>query len=214
MGIKKNLDETIIGKLYDEIIDGEWVPGSLISLDQIMDRYEVSRTPVIQALKKMSALGIINFTSKGHFLVPEYTEHEIKDIIDARILLEKFAINRIAEENIKLDFEELSDLCEQSHRYRLKGDNVKSHRKDMEFHRRLIEQCGNACVSELYDRVQKQFMMVNYLLGRYSKEYMEISYRDHVNILESLKAEKYDEAIGHCVGHIMMAYDRISERAN
>lgn len=214
MGIKKNLDETIVSNLYDEIINGEWIPGAQISLEQIMDRYEVSRTPVIQALKKMSALGIINYTSKGHFSVPEYSVDEIKGIIDTRILLEEYAINKIATEKIPVDCDELTNMCEKSHQYRLEGKQIKSQRKDMEFHKRLIEQCGNRCICELYDRVQKQFMMVNYMLGRYSKEYMEKSYSDHISIVKALEEEKYDEAVEYCVGHVMMAYDRISESAN
>ena len=51
MRVKKNLDKIIYDQIIDSFILGEYKMDDAISLDVLCEKYEVSRTPVVQAVK-------------------------------------------------------------------------------------------------------------------------------------------------------------------
>ena len=51
MALKKNLDVTIHEAFLEEILQGNWKPGQALNLDDLAERYGVSRTPIQHALK-------------------------------------------------------------------------------------------------------------------------------------------------------------------
>ena len=53
MALKKNLDVTIHEAFLEEILQGNWKPGQALNLDDLAERYGVSRTPIQQSLKRM-----------------------------------------------------------------------------------------------------------------------------------------------------------------
>ena len=46
MALKKNLDVTIHEAFLEEILQGNWKPGQALNLDELAERYGVSRTPI------------------------------------------------------------------------------------------------------------------------------------------------------------------------
>ena len=111
MALKKNLDVTIHEAFLEEILQGNWKPGQALNLDDLAERYGVSRTPIQQALKRMHTQGMVVFSSKGHFSVPTFSEKEVCDIIEMRLLLEHQALTDIQNKLLPMDFETLERLA-------------------------------------------------------------------------------------------------------
>ena len=107
MALKKNLDVTIHEAFLEEILRGNWLPGQALNLDELAERYGVSRTPVQQALKRMHTQGMVVFSSKGHFSVPTFSEKEVCDIIEIRLLLEHQALTDIQRKALPVDYQTL-----------------------------------------------------------------------------------------------------------
>ena len=212
MSIKRNLDEIIQNNLYSEIVQGKWSPGLNLSVDEIMEEYGVSRTPVIQALKKMNGVGVVDFSKEGHFIVPEYSLKQVKDILDVRRLLEHYALNEVENEHLKIDFEQLDILCQKGIESIEKGDVIETRLSDLEFHRLLIAQADNECLSESYRRVQSKFMIANYLIGRHTALMQTVACSDHEKILEMLKKENFADAHKVLDEHISGAFEKIRVR--
>lgn len=212
MGIKNNLDKIIEEKLYDEIIAGEWNPGEQIPLEPIMERYEVSRTPVIQALKKMNAVGVVKYNSAGHYSVPEYTKSDIEDIIDVRKLFEIHAVEEIRDKRRRVDFKKLEKLSKDGIRFNDAGKTVLARRADLQFHRVLVAQAENPVLLELFIALQRNFMVANYCIGRHTVPQQKIAGSDHQQIVEYLRSEEYDKAIEVIVRHLDGALEKIEKR--
>ena len=47
--------------LEDEIVGGVIPPGTVLRQEQLSDRFDVSRTPVREALRRLAALGLVTF---------------------------------------------------------------------------------------------------------------------------------------------------------
>ena len=47
--------------LEDEIVGGLIAPGTVLRQEQLSERFDVSRTPVREALRRLAALGLVSF---------------------------------------------------------------------------------------------------------------------------------------------------------
>ena len=65
MALKKNLDVLVFEQIRDRIINSEWEQGQNLDVDELSRFYEVSRTPVLQALKRMQAEGMVVVSGTG-----------------------------------------------------------------------------------------------------------------------------------------------------
>ena len=64
MKIKKNLDVLLYEKIKDGFLKCEYKLGEKIDIDQLAEKYEVSRTPIIQAIKRLENEGMME-TGRG-----------------------------------------------------------------------------------------------------------------------------------------------------
>ena len=92
MRVKKNLDKIIYDQIIDSFILGEYKMDDAISLDVLCEKYEVSRTPVVQAVKLLVNDGVLEKLSNGRVVVPTFDQNQIKNICDVRLMIEKHAI--------------------------------------------------------------------------------------------------------------------------
>lgn len=211
MQLKKNLDTIIKEKMLDEMIEGSWSLGMQISLDEIMEKYEVSRTPVIQALKEFVALGVVTRTGKGHYFCQDFSDEEIRDIIDIRLMLELEALHRIMNKgSVELaQLAKTSDTCLASDK---SDDTINTRRLDMQFHKQLVDLAGSTCLSDIYSRVQIKFMMVNYMLGSHTAIQQGIACQDHAMIVKYIRKNDVKSAEEVVTKHINGAYSKIRKR--
>lgn len=212
MSIKKNLDIQVFEKLYQEIIQGRWTQGQAINPDDFAEAYGVSRTPVVQALKRMHATEMIGVTRTGHFFVPTFTEKQISDLIEIRALLERQAITEIERNGIVLDFETLNKMAKDCISYNEDGDLVRTRETDLNLHSFLVAQSTNQCLSNLFEKVQGQFIVANYLLATHTKQQQEVAAGDHLRLLAALEKKDYDKARAISDDHIYGAREKIIQK--
>ena len=209
MSIKKNLDIQVYEKLYQEIIQGRWTQGQPLNPDDFAEAFGVSRTPVVQAMKRMHAHEMIAVTKTGHFYVPTFTEKQVSDLIEMRALLERHAINEIEKNGITVDFGTLRRLTEDCSRYNEEGDLIRTRQVDLDLHSFLVAQSSNQCLSNLFSKVQGQFIVANFLLTTHTKKQQEVAAGDHGRLLDALEAGNFDLARALSDEHIYGARDKI-----
>lgn len=212
MSLKKNLDVRVFEQLRETIIRSEWVPGQMLSADELAERYGVSKTPVVHALKRMQEQKMINVTPTGHFYIPEYSKTDICNLLEMRALLEHQTILKLSSRRERLDFEQLTALvmeCSSANKY---GEVVAARKADMEFHRLLTVSVGNPYLTDLYERILSQFIVANYLLTDPTQAQQTIAADEHVTILEAIRNEDYAAACAAMDMHIFGARDKILKK--
>ena len=53
--------DDIARELEDEIVGGVIAPGAVLRQESLSERFDVSRTPVREALRRLAALGLVSF---------------------------------------------------------------------------------------------------------------------------------------------------------
>jgi DNA-binding GntR family transcriptional regulator len=95
--------------LEEAIVSGELAPGSVLRQEQVSAQYEVSRTPVREALRRLAALGLVSFEANRGFRVRTLSRQEMWEAFLLRAELESLCTGIAAEKLTEADLEELEE---------------------------------------------------------------------------------------------------------
>ena len=105
--IPKTLSQSIYEHLKDSILHKEIEPNQRINEKEIADSFEVSRTPVREAVVRLAAEGFVEIISHREALVKEVSYKELEDIFQVIGVLDKLAAGLLVGH---IDSQELSKL--------------------------------------------------------------------------------------------------------
>ena len=77
--------------LEEAIVSGELEPGQVLRQEQLSERFDVSRTPVREALRRLAALGLVSFVPNRGVRVRTITLEELREAFLVRAELESLA---------------------------------------------------------------------------------------------------------------------------
>ena len=211
MSIKKNLDMIVYEKIKDSLISGEYLQGQKIFVDELTDKYGVSRTPVIQAVKLLANERILEVKSNGRIIVHQYDDKEITDICKARILIERFAVTEICDKKDGDAVETLTQPALLCSEYVKQGEYVKSCKEDLNFHKKMVALAGNDCITDVYDSIQGRFLVASYLTMNSTSRMQGVASADHMALFAYLKQFDKDKAIALVEEHILSIRGQLLE---
>jgi DNA-binding GntR family transcriptional regulator len=77
--------------IEEAIVSGELAPGTVLRQEQLSEQFEVSRTPIREALRKLAALGLVSFEPNRGVRVRTITREELREAFLIRAELESLA---------------------------------------------------------------------------------------------------------------------------
>jgi len=103
----KNRSDYVFEKLKQEILTLELKPGQSISENEICTRYEVSRTPVREALRRLQEQGFVNTVPYSGTYVTLLSLENIRQMIYLRVAVELMVMRDFMEIATPLHYEEI-----------------------------------------------------------------------------------------------------------
>lgn len=145
MKMKKTLKEIVVEGIYREIEEGVYKPNDIIHEGEIMEKYDMSKSPVREALIELCKDNVLKNIPRVGYQVVSVTLQEILDLLEFRIDVETANLRRLASRITKEQLEELKQLGT------IAGDNpermVAVHwNRNTEFHMKLCEMGGNGYI--------------------------------------------------------------------
>jgi len=111
--LHRTVKSTLVEELRDAIIQGEYVPGQHLRLEDIAARYDISTTPVREALRDLEVEGLVSIFPHRGAVVTQLSADDLLDIYEIRATLEEMA-TRLAVPNMDEDtFAQLELYIEQ-----------------------------------------------------------------------------------------------------
>lgn len=211
MKVKNNLDEILYDRIIESLLRGDYRMGQKLTLDELADKFEVSRTPVVQAVKLLSNDGILHSMSNGRIYVPEYQPETVRQICDVRLLMEGHALDLflsgsgLPKEQVLPRLDRYAVQCNE---LGVEEKFVEMSTADRRFHRTLVESAGNAVLTDTYDRVQGRFIVANYLLRPRRSWHFQVTVDGHADLLEAIRSGDREMAQSKLKEHIdlLLAY--------
>lgn len=141
---RRNLREEIAETLRGAVISGEMKPGVVYSAPSLAERFEVSPTPVREALLDLAKEGLVEVVRNKGFRVTVLSAKELDDITELRALIEPPTVRRITEQGVsEKALKRLRPLAAGIEKAAARRDFIAHVTIDMQFHLALLELADN-----------------------------------------------------------------------
>lgn len=174
---KRTLAEELRLQLADDIVRGALEPGSSLDESEIARRFNVSRTPVREALRQLVASGLVNARAHRSAVVARPTIEQLNSMFEAMAELEALCAGLAAERMPVIQRRELEALHERLRILSYDGNPQLFHEVNEAFHNAIYAGSQNGYVADmaLATRVRVQpFRRAQFRnLGRLAKSYVE-----------------------------------------
>lgn len=185
---------------------GHLSPGSRLNVNDIGQEFQASVTPVRDALQMLSHEGLVTVKPRSGYFVTRITLKELRDMLEARRILETASIERAAQ---RITQEQIQELRQVHSGYT--GDDDASYDRytdeNRHFHYLIAKASGNQelakMVGQLHDRLAR-FMV----LQRAGKSQAS----SHKRIIDALEQNNLQAARQAIVDEIDTAQNAILDR--
>ncbi|MBJ9371976.1 GntR family transcriptional regulator [Acinetobacter bereziniae] len=206
-----NLSELVYRRIKNDIFDFKLMPSERFTESEIAKTYQVSRTPIRQALYRLQQEGYVEVSFRSGWQVRPLNFRYYEELYDVRIILEKAAIEilcaQIGEPSIELAV--LKDLwCIEPEQY-LKDIKALS-QQDEDFHCSLVRAAGNQEMARIHRELSEKIRIIRRL--DFSKQYrIEATYAEHQTILGFIFRKERDSALNATTEHIKQSRDEVKK---
>jgi DNA-binding GntR family transcriptional regulator len=103
--VSRTIADEVFNHIARDILSGSLRPKDQISERELVARFDASRTPVREALKRLHERGLLTFGAKGVAVIRDMSREEIEELYSMRLRLERTAailtIKNITEDEIQ-----------------------------------------------------------------------------------------------------------------
>jgi DNA-binding GntR family transcriptional regulator len=164
-------------QLADEIVRGQLAPGAPLDETDIARRFNVSRTPVREALRQLAASGLVDARAHRGAVVARPTLERLNSMFEAMAELEALCAGLAAERMMAADRARLEAIHEELRVLSHAGNPERFHEVNERFHNAIYAGSQNGYIAEmtLATRVRVQpFRRAQFRnLGRLAKSHAE-----------------------------------------
>jgi DNA-binding GntR family transcriptional regulator len=188
-----------------QVLTGAFPGGELISEGEVAAALGMSRTPVREAFLRLEAEGLLRlYPQRGALVVPVSSE-EARAVIEARLVLEQFAVSKVVGRGPAASaavFERLSGELQRQRDAATKPDWQEFLDADRAFHRITLDESGNRILSDFYSSLRdRQMRMTGEQVIR-DQQRMTTIMDEHRGIAEALRDGDLQRALEAVQTHL------------
>ena len=195
-----------IGKsLSAAITSGELAPGTLVSVPTLASQFDVSATPVREAMLDLEQRGFVEPVRNKGFRVIELRDQDLREILELRALLEAPAMLSLAGLIPVETMPHWRALADQTATCAAKVDLTGFLESDRDFHLGLLGLHGNGRLVAAVAELRSQTRMVHLAKMAQNGELKEAAGEHHLmlDLLERGEGEPLQELIVRHLGHVV-----------
>ena len=188
-------------------------PGLMVAQTQLVERYQLSVTPVREALKRLEQEGYVQSIPRFGYLITPITVEDIEDIYELRLLLEKPAVRMAAQRATDAQLAELQEHARFSYVYKDTHSYQKFLLANVDFHTRVATISGNRRLGESVGRLLDEMTRI-FHLGLDVRDSAEEMKNEHITLSGALAARNADLAEQIMEDQIRRSQQRVLEMLN
>lgn len=204
-----SLANQVFNQLERSILNGTYKPGEVISEKRLSQELGVSRTPIREAIARLSEEDLIKDSPSGNVVVG-ITPKDVSDAYEVKRRVEILA-TRWAAKNISEDqLDQLKEIVEKQEFYAQKNETEKLRDLDTDFHDLIYEASGSAVLKRI-------LTPLHHKMYRYRKASLELHDRmddsvgEHRQIYEAIAQRDEDRVEDLMMIHIDKAYRQMEQ---
>ncbi len=189
-----SLSGSIVATLKERVISWQYPPEYRLTEEALCREFNVSRSPVREALRVLAANGLVKRMANRGYAVRQVNLREIEEIYEVRLALELYAVETLVHRGappttLVALHQAWESLCRAPES--LKGEELAE--LDTNFHETLIALIGNeTLITELRAINERLFVFRMIDFGRANR--VESTCVQHLNVLERIAAKDVNGA--------------------
>lgn len=219
----KSLHEQAYQALRVSIFSGELAPGDRLVETQLAQQFQVSRTPLREALRQLQREGLVTADVNGGLRVTTLSTTDAIQLYDCRLALEQLSVAGACDQASEVQLQQLEQYvlqAEQIKRDRTAQSTAQSgrlHRNssslqlldlDYQFHHLIAECSGNQRLVFLLDQVFDAMALLRVQTLRHNPDVLEIRL-EHRQIYQAIAQRDPEAAAASIKAHLVASKARV-----
>ncbi|MFG1623097.1 GntR family transcriptional regulator [Kribbella sp. NPDC049227] len=196
--------------IREQILTGRRDGGEWLREGELADAFGVSRTPIREALRRLTAEGLVRYERNRGVQVQVWSVRDLDEIFSLRSVLEPWGC-RLAATSGRADLTMLAELADAMDRIAPDGlptDVDRLTELNNRFHRAILEAADNTRLTAVISSIV-QVPLVWRTFTRYSPEALRRSLAHHHELVAALTAADPDWAESVMRGHVRAAWNTL-----
>jgi DNA-binding GntR family transcriptional regulator len=182
---RRPLHREVTDRLRALIVQGELAPGERLNERVLAERFNISRTPLREAIKLLSLEGLVRLLPNRGAEVTRLTPSDVEDLFQVMGALEALAGELACARATDEDIAEIRSMHERMFEHFKSGDRAQYFSLNQRIHRKIVECARNEELSAMYGnlthRVYRARYMANFSTTRWGQ-----AMEEHDEILAAL----------------------------
>ncbi len=185
--ISSSLHEEVAAQLRERIFAGELLPGSFLDEPALAGQMSISRTPLREALKVLTAEGLVRHEPRRGCFVNEVTEQDLDDIFPVLTMLEGRCAFEAAQRASDADLQTLAALHDKLSRHARARRINDYYAANYSIHEAIIALAGNRWLAQVTGDLRKIVKLAR-LQQLHAPGRLEESLAEHQAVFAALRA--------------------------
>ena len=210
--VHNSLHEQVADTLRQEIFGGTLAPGSFVDEVALCERLEISRTPLREALKVLTAEGLVRHEPRRGCFVNEVTERDLDEIFPVIALLEGRCAHEAALRASDADLAALEALHDKLQKAARHKRIVDYYDTNYTIHEAIITLADNRWLAQVIGDLRKILKLAR-LQQLHAPGRLEQSLSEHMAVFAALKARDAEGAEAAMRTHLTRQREALRELA-
>ena len=226
---RQKVSDQVLAQMKEMIMEGKFsVNSKLPSENELAEIFQVSRSPIREALSVLAASGIIESRQGGGSYVKaislsnqiedmayEFVDiNEVLDLLELRIIIESEAAVLAALRHTKEDIYALEQALEAFRKKTMEDDAGVGHEEDYQFHKIIVTSTQNPFILQSFENISSLLQKALAFSLKFNVGYKrkrEMVFNEHVNIFEAIKNRDTSLARDSMKIHLTNAYEKLKQ---
>jgi DNA-binding GntR family transcriptional regulator len=210
--VHNSLHDEVAARLRERIFAGEWAAGSFLDEVKLAEEMEISRTPLREALKVLTAEGLVRHEPRRGCFVAEVTEQDLDEIFPVLALLEGRCAYEAAQKASDADLTALEDLHGKLNRHARAKRINEYYEANFAIHEAIITLADNRWLAGVIGDLRKIVKLAR-LQQLHAPGRLDQSLAEHMAVFAALKARDPEGADAAMRTHLTRQRDALRELA-
>ena len=199
---RKSLSDQVYDHIKRMILSGELKGGERVPEASLSQLFGVSRTPLREALKKLSDCGLIYLKPRSYAEVVIISDEEARNIGVVRTDLEVLSAKLFSRNAADDDYSELREISEKCLELNSTGEKDAVFEMDSRFHLTIAERCGNNCLFEIFEKLDARIQLLR-LNQKLESEILTDYIKQHSSLISAMQKREENLIESILTAHIM-----------
>ena len=188
-----SLHADIVSQLRDFIVEGHLAPGSRIPERELCEKFDISRTPLREALKVLAAEGLIELLPNRGARVRQFSEADIRSLFEVISGLD-FVVGHLACARITDDaIAAIEKMHLDMYTHYLRREIADYFRINQKIHQAIVDAAANPLLSANYANLNSIVRRLRYSANLVHRDRLGDAMREHEQIVDALRRRSADE---------------------